>query len=80
MKLPKMSNLKPTYVMKRQLCKVIYQCIDRLDNLADTKALYAEVRRGFVYNLISKEDFHEMTRRLDAVVNELKEKENNYAG
>ena len=80
MRIPKMSHLKPTYAMKRQLCKTIYGIIDRLDNLADTNALYAEVQRGFVYNLIPQEDYKEMCRRLDAVTEELKKKENNYAG
>lgn len=79
MNIPKMTNLKPTYAFKKKLCKTIYAVIDRLDNLADTNALYAEVQRGFVYNLIPKEDFNEMCRRLDLVIAELKEKENNNA-
>lgn len=67
-----MSHLKPTYAMKKQLCKTIYAVIDRLDNLADTNALYAEVHRGFVYNLIPKDDYEVMCKRLDLVIEELK--------
>lgn len=80
MKIPKMSHLKPTYAMPLKLVKTIYAIIDRLETMEDAMALYTEVQRGFMYHLITQEDFKEMTRRLDLVIKELKEKENNYAG
>lgn len=66
---------KNTFLVKRQLLNVIRQVIERLDNLDDTYALYAEVQRAFVFNIINQNEFTELTSKLDAVLDELK-KEN----